>query len=333
MGLEIHYKEPGVYVEPREGIEIARTAVDAGFEGVWTGDHFLPWLDTYDHTQHVLPWFGALMAEIPDVPVGPSVTCPIIRYHPPILAQAIATLDNMYPGRFQFGVGTGEAVNEAFFLDGEWPDWGTRVEMLLEALDLMEDLWYDDAYRSHHGTHYDYEDVTLYTRPKTEVPVHWSGLGPRSCRIAGENGYHLLTLPPADADPLPDHVVENYHAGLREAGVDPADRHLTVQVSVNFGDPDALVSTIRENDWYLPLDTEMDNPDPRSIRSVAADRLAEMSDAELREIYHITEDPGEIVDLFEAYEAAGVTRVIVEPVGADPAETIATFEDAVLPTF
>ncbi|MFB6135660.1 MAG: LLM class flavin-dependent oxidoreductase [Halobacteriaceae archaeon] len=330
MALEVHYKEPGVYVEPREGIEIAKRAVGAGFEGVWTGDHFLPWLDTYDHTQHVLPWFGALMNEVPEVTVGPSVTCPMLRYRPPLLAQAVATLDNMYPGRFELGVGTGEAVNEAFFLDGGWPDWSTRAEMLLEALEVMDLLWDGDGFVSYRGEHFRYEDVKLYTRPKEEVPVLWSALGPRSCRLAGEFADGLLTIPGPEVETVADRVVENYRRGLERAGKAPSEGQITVQISANVGDPERYVEAVRENAWLLPLDTEMGNPDPRDIRRVAERRLAETSDRELLDLYNVTDDPEVLVDLFDRYDDSPVDRVIVEPLGADVEDTVAAFEDHVL---
>ena len=146
MGLEVHYNVFGCFRDPRADVELARDAVAAGFEGVWVGDHFMPWIDSRPYTHHVLPWLGTLLSEVPDVPVGTSVTCPTFRYRPPVLAQAVATIDNMYPGRFNLGVGVGEALNEAPFVDGEFPDWAEGADRLVEAIEVMRRLWAAEEY-------------------------------------------------------------------------------------------------------------------------------------------------------------------------------------------
>jgi G6PDH family F420-dependent oxidoreductase len=178
MGLSVHYNVYGCFRPPAADLDLAEAAVAAGFEGIWLGDHFHPWIDSRPYTHHVLPWLGALMQRIPDVPVGTSVTCPIIRYDPVLLAQAYATLDRLAPGRLNIGVGTGEALNEMPFHDGEWPSWGTRAEMLIEAIGLMRRLWSTDAYIDHDGDHYAYDAIKLHTRPVAPIDIHWAAWGP-----------------------------------------------------------------------------------------------------------------------------------------------------------
>lgn len=331
MSLEVHYNVYGCFRDPRADIELAKDAVEAGFEGIWIGDHFHPWIDSRPYTHHVLPWFGSLMAEIPDVPVGTSVTCPTMRYRPPVLAQALATLDNMYPGRFNLGVGTGEALNEEPFVDGEWPDWGTRAGMLIEAIHLMNRLWSEDEYLTHDGDYYRYEDITLYTRPKSDIDIHWAAWGPQSCRAAGRFADHLITAAPADL--IADQIVPNFREGLDEADRSFADADVTTEFAANYGDPDALVAEIRERGEHIPDDTELDNPDPRDVQRVADDELAAMSDAEIRDANAITDDPDVFVEKLTALEEAGVSRVLVGSNCGDPRETIAAFEEHVLPQF
>lgn len=328
MDLEIHYNVYGCYREPFEDIELAKEAVDAGFEGIWIGDHFLPWIDSRPYAHHAFSWFGALMSEVPDVPVGTSVTCPMLRYRPPLLAQAIATLDNMFPGRFEFGVGVGEALNEAHFVD-EYPDWSTRAEMMIEALDLMERLWNADQYVRHMGKHFEYERVKLYTAPKSDIPVHWAGWGPKSCRSAAKHADHLLTAAPAKT--IENQIIPNYREGLDEAGRSLSDVHVTNEIAVNFGEPDELVDSVRDRGDYLPISTEMYNPDPRSIQRIATNRLAEMSDEEIRSASNITDDPDAIVDQLRELADVGVTRVIVGSSVADPYRTIEMFKREVFP--
>jgi coenzyme F420-dependent glucose-6-phosphate dehydrogenase len=331
MALEIHYNVFGCFREPRADIDLAADAVAAGFEGVWTGDHFMPWIDSRPYTHHVLPWLGTLLSEVPDVPVGTSVTCPTFRYRPPVLAQAVATIDNMYPGRFNLGVGVGEALNEAPFVDGAFPDWTEAADRLAEAIEVMRRLWNADEYVGYEGEHYQYRPTKLYTPPATEVPVHWAGYGPKSCRRAGEHADHLITA--ADPEHVADVVVPNFEAGLERAGRSLSDADLTTEFLANVGDPDDLVAEVRERGEYLPADTERDNPDPRDIQRVADERLAAMSDREVQEASTITDDPADLVAKLDALEAAGIDRVLVGSTCGDPRRTIAAFEEHVFPKF
>lgn len=320
----------GCFRSPREDVELAAAAVDAGFEGVWIGDHFVPWLDSRPYTHHFLPWIGALVNEIPDVPVGTTVTCPMLRYRPPLLAQAVATLDNTYPDRFHLGVGTGEALNEAHFLDGQWPDWHTRAEMLIEAIEVVELLWESDGYVSYDGEHFSYDDISLYTRPRTEIPIHWAALGPPSSEYAGRHADHLLTV--GGRERLEERILPNLERGLERAGRSPDDADVTVDYVVSVDDEDALVSDVRERGELIPVDA-LDEPNPRSILATARSRLADVSDAEVREEANVTDDPEDVIADLERLESTGVSRVLVGSRVGGPYRTIETFEDRVFPAF
>ncbi len=327
--MEIHYNVYGCFREPADDIALAKQAVESGFEGIWIGDHFLPWIESRPYTHHVFPWFGALMNEVPDVPVGTSVTCPMLRYRPPLLAQAIATLDNMYPGRFNLGIGVGEALNEAHFID-EWPDWGTRASMMIETIELFRELWDSSEYISFDGDHFQYDGIKLHTEPKTRLSIHWAGWGPTSCELAGKYADHLITA--ASPTQIRDNIIPPYRTGLSEAGRNLSDVDVTTEVGVNIGDPDDLVADIRERRELVPHG-ELDNADPRSIQAIADEELATMSDEEICEEHNITDDPQEVVELLKSYEQAGVTRVLVGSNCGDPYQTITKMENHVLPEF
>lgn len=325
--MEIHINVGGCFYPPAEEIEIAKKAVDAGFDGVWIGDHFHPWLDNRPYTHHVLPWLGALMNEVPDVTVGTSVSCPMYRYKPPVFAQAIATLDNMYPDRFELGVGVGEALNEAPFVDS-WPEWGTRARTLVETIELMRSLWNESGYISYSGEQLEYSDIKISTKPKTDIDIHWAAWGPKSSQLAGEHADHVLTA--AGPELIEDQVLPNFKKG-RE-GTDE-DYHVSTEIVANIGDPDELVAEARERGELIPADTELDNPDPRSIQSVADERLEGMSDEEVQEALLITDDASELIETFEAFEKAGVTRVLVTFNLGDPETAIEAFGKEVIPEF
>jgi len=328
--MELHFNVYGCFRTPQEDIDLARDAIDAGFEGIWIGDHFMPWIDSRPYAHHVFPWFGALMNEIPDVPVGTSVSCLMLRYRPPLFAQAIATLDNMYPGRFNLGVGVGEALNEHHFLD-EWPDWGTRARMLVESIDLMRELWTSKEYVSFDGDYFKYDSIKLYTQSHEDIPIHWAAWGPKSCELAGRFADHLLTA--GDPEFIADQVVPNFKQGLEMVNRELSTVDVTAEFAANVGNPDELVAEIRDRGEYLPIDTELDNPDPREIQSVADERLANMTDAEIRDEHNITDDTDDIITELKGLAEAGVTRVLVGPTCGDPRRTIEAFEDHVIPHF
>jgi len=331
MDIKLHYNVYGCFRDPRSDIDLAKDAIDAGFGGIWIGDHFHPWVDSRPYTHHAWTWLGSLMNEIPDVPVGTSVTCPMLRYKPPVLAQALASLGNMYPGRLHLGVGTGEALNELPFIDDEWPDWGTRAGMLIETIGLLRELWDSEEFVVHDEKYFEYEDIKLYTRPKGNIDVHWAAWGPQSCRAAGQYADHLIT----DASPelIRETIVPNFETGLERADRSRTDADVTTEMVANIGDPDELVAELRERGEYVPVDSELDNPDPRGTQSVANDRLAAMDDDELQDENNITDDPAEIVAEIEALADAGVDRVLVGSNCGDPHATLEAFKKEVIPHF
>jgi len=331
MGVEFHYYVPGCFNAPREDVELGKYAVERGFEGVWMGDHFLPWLDGREYTHQILPWFGAFMNEVPGATVGTFVTCPSFRYPPPVFAQALATLDNMYPGRFELGVGTGEALNEAPFVDGEWPDWDELADRLEESLAVIETLWEAEEYVSHDGEYYQYDDVRLYTRPREPLTTHWAAWGPRSAYRAGKLTGNLMTNAPPGL--IEDRLLPAFEDGLADGDRSRSAADVSTQLTAHVGDSEEIVAEIRRAGEHTPHDTELDNPDPRLIQATADEELAGMTDEEVREANNVTDDPTDLVEHVEALEAAGVTRVLLVSKVGNPRETIDAVADHVMPAF
>jgi G6PDH family F420-dependent oxidoreductase len=161
---------------PGDLVDQARRAEAAGFHALWISDHYHPWNDQQGHSAFVWSVIGAL-SEATRLPVTTGVTCPTVRIHPAIIAQAAATSAVLLEGRFNLGVGTGEALNE-HILGDRWPEADVRLEMLAEAVEVIRGLWQGGQY-SHHGRHYTVENARIYDLPDEPPPILVSGFGPR----------------------------------------------------------------------------------------------------------------------------------------------------------
>jgi G6PDH family F420-dependent oxidoreductase len=182
---------------PAELLAQARAAERAGFQGLWISDHYNPWNAEQGQSPFVWTVLGALAEATSDLRVTTAVTCPTVRIHPAIVAQAAATTAVMLDGRFLFGVGSGEALNEHIFGD-PWPTADLRLEMLEEAIELIRRLWSGETI-SHEGRHYHVEHARLYTLPEAPPPILVSGFGPKAAELAGRVGDgYCITMPDAE---------------------------------------------------------------------------------------------------------------------------------------
>lgn len=182
---------------PRALVVRARAAEEEGFEYLSISDHFHPWTGAQGHSPFVWSVLGAIAEVTEHIHVGVGVTCPIIRIHPAIIAQAAATTSLLFEGRFFLGLGTGEALNE-HILGDKWPIPEIRREMLVESIDIMRELWTGETL-DHHGDHYVVENARLYDPPDEHIPVILSAFGKDSAEVLAQraDGY-WGTSPDAD---------------------------------------------------------------------------------------------------------------------------------------
>ncbi len=178
---------------PAQLIDQAQRAEAAGFESLWISDHFHPWTDEQGQSAFVWSMIGAI-SQVCSLPITTAVTCPTIRIHPAIVAQAAATSAVLTRGKFALGVGSGEALNE-HVTGARWPTTATRLEMLEESLEVMRELW-RGGFVEHHGTHYTVEDARIYTLPDEPPPIYVSGFGPKAAELAGRIGDGFVTVSP-----------------------------------------------------------------------------------------------------------------------------------------
>jgi G6PDH family F420-dependent oxidoreductase len=182
---------------PVEIVEQAMRAEDAGFDFVEVSDHFHPWVGEHEHSGFAFSMLAAIASRTSSLGLATGVTCPLIRYHPAIVAQAAATTAILSGGRFTLGVGAGERLNEHVVGAG-WPAVSTRHEMLREALEIIRLLW-SGGYHSYDGKHLRLEDARVFDLPEDLPDIAVAAGGPEAARLAGELGDALfVTEPRAD---------------------------------------------------------------------------------------------------------------------------------------
>ncbi len=198
--------------DPRSLVRNAVLAEQAGFELAVFSDHYHPWLPSQHHSPFTWSVLGAVAQATERMELATMVTCPIIRYHPAIVAQAAATVAVLSEGRFTLGLGAGERLNEHVVGAG-WPPAEVRHEMLAEAIEVIRLLWSSPGYVSHRGRHFTVEDAKVFDLPETPVEIFVAASGDESVALAAGAADGVCSTDP-DAE-----LVANYVAagGQKEA--------------------------------------------------------------------------------------------------------------------
>jgi G6PDH family F420-dependent oxidoreductase len=303
---------------PLELVEQARMAQRAGIDRVWISDHYHPWNDRQGQSPFVWSVIGALATATPGLHATTAVTCPTVRIHPAVLAQAAATSAVMLEGRFSFGVGSGEALNE-HILGTHWPEADVRLEMLEEAIEVMRGLWGGGQF-SHRGRHYTVENARIYTLPDDPPPVLVSGFGPKSVDLAGRIGDGYVTTMP-DADLLARFRSAGGEGKLSQGGT-----------KVCWGPDEAeCVKTVHRLWPNEGLSGELAQVLPTPAHF---DQATELVTAELTaESVSCGPDTERIVATFQEFADAGYDELYVAQIGPRQSEFFEVLERDVLPHF
>jgi G6PDH family F420-dependent oxidoreductase len=313
--------------DPAEFKNCVMLSEKLGFDAVWLGDHFMPWVHSSNKSAYVWSLLGSSLEATKEIRIGPYVTTPIgARYHPAIIAQASATLDNMYPGRFLMSVGTGEAVNETPFFHG-WPSWAERMERLIEGVQLMRKLWSSESYFDFEGKYFRANQIFLYCKPQTKLKVYFSGVGVKAANYSGKYGDGLITL--SSHNPLEkcrDKIFPSFDEGAQSEGKNPHELEKIVSLSFTMRDP-ADFSKSERRYAGISAKNSVDNPDPRKIEQMGRD----MQEDELFRTTAFCEKWSDVVELIWKYKEIGVTQMVLQP-GANK-KVIKTFAEKILPSF
>ena len=312
IGHKLSSEEHG----PTALVEYATMTERSGFDYASVSDHYHPWVTAQGESPHVWTALGGIATATDVLPVWTGVTCPTIRIHPAIIAQAAATTAAMFDGRFTLGLGTGENLSE-HILGNRWPPHAVRLEMLEEAVAVMRSLW-TGTNVIHHGRHYTVENARLFTLPDEPPTIAIAADGPRTARAAGRLDAGLITVSP---DP---ELVDAYESTASDPG--PVYGETTVCWAE---DEAAAVETAHEV-WpqtALPGDLTWDLPTPAHFEQATS----EVSPEDVAASVACGPDPETHLEQIEPYLEAGFDHVTVHQVGPDQEGFLSFYGEEVLP--
>jgi coenzyme F420-dependent glucose-6-phosphate dehydrogenase len=308
--------------QPEVLVEHAVLAERAGFDVVTGADHFHPWVDDVSASSFVWSWFGAVAQATSRVELATSVTAPLFRYHPGLIAQAAATIDRLSGGRFILGVGTGEAINEAP-LGYEFPGYRERIARMEEALRIIHGLL-DGEKLDIDGDYYQARTAKLYSPPTGRVPVWMAAGGPKSATFAGEHAEGLITSVKDPADAL-EKVIEPYRTAAAARGADTTIM-ATRWVVLASNDDEAWEALAAMRGLRAPGRLEVADPMVLRERADAMDRK------EILDKYTVVRDLEQLVEAYRPLvRDVGADYVAIQVASTDPAATIEQVGAEVLP--
>lgn len=228
---------------PTDLINYSKAAEDHGWTALMVSDHFQPWTPEQGQSPFAWSLMGAL-GYATKLRFGTGVTPPGYRYHPAILAQAAATLEAMFPGRFYLGLGAGEALNE-HIVGNYWPEPVARLEILAEAIEVIRKLFSGKIVK-HKGTYFNLESTKLYTMPQSPPPIYVATSGPVNAERTGRTCDGIITV--GAADEKIKMLLDRFEKGAREAGKDPSTMPRILQLHVSWAatDEEAVQNAVKE---------------------------------------------------------------------------------------
>jgi coenzyme F420-dependent glucose-6-phosphate dehydrogenase len=294
----------------------AAAAEEAGFDFATISDHFHPWTDRQGQSPFVWGVLGAIAQTTERMTVGTAVTCPTIRVHPTLVAQAAATAAQLMPGRFWLGVGTGENLNE-HIVGRRWPSVRERRDMLEEAIDVIRQLW-SGQMTTHVGPHVHVHDARIYSMPEEPPPIMVGATGTKSAELAGRLGDGLIGTAP----------IEETVRAFERAGGAGKPRFGMVHVCWAHDEPAAL--RIARELWpnaAIPGELGQELPLPRHFEQAAK----QVTEEQVAETVVCGPDAGRHVQRIREYLDAGYDRVFVHQVGVEQAGFLRLYADEVIP--
>jgi len=287
---------------PNEVVRQTVRAEEAGFDFVELSDHYHPWLDVQGHSGFTWSMLGAMAARTERIGLVTGVTCPMIRYHPAVIAQAAATVQILSGNRFTLGVGSGERLNEHVVGQG-WPAVHVRHQMLTEALEIITLLW-QGGYRTYEGRHLQLEDARVFDLPDQLPVIAVASGGHNASALAAEHGGGLFATEPRSD------LVEAY----RDAG-GKGPRYAEVPMAWAPDEESAAQTALETSRWAVTgwkVMSELPNP----VNFDAASATVTLED--IKQQFSCGPDVDRHVQQVQPYVDAGFDHIVLQNAGPDP---------------
>jgi G6PDH family F420-dependent oxidoreductase len=313
---EMGYVLSSEEMSPNDMVRNARRAEEVGFTTSWISDHYHPWIDEQGQSAFVWSVIGGIAATTEQIRLGTGVTCPTIRIHPAIIAQATATLAAMMEGRFWFGIGSGENLNE-HILGDHWPPTDIRLEMMEEAVQVIRLLW-EGGNKRHYGKHYTVENARLYTLPDEPPPIYVSAFGPKAIEVAARIGDGYVGTAPE-----PDLI----SAFTEKAG---EDKPCLGEMKVCWHEDESEARRMVHRLWPnlgLPGELAQELATPKHFEQAVSIVTEEM----VADTPPCGPDPELYLESIRQYEEAGYDEIYMHQIGPDQEGFFRFYEQEILP--
>jgi coenzyme F420-dependent glucose-6-phosphate dehydrogenase len=325
--LKLGYKASAEQFGPRELVDYAVLAEELGYDSVVVSDHFQPWRHDGGHAPFSFSWLAAVGERTSSIELGTSVVAPSYRYHPGIVAQAMATLGCLYPERVFLGIGTGEAMNETP-LGVDWPEQKERFQRLKEAALLMKELWTDERV-SFEGKYFQTDNATIYDRPPGGVPLYIAASGPAAARLAGRLADGFITTSGKAPELYADKLIPAVREGAEKEGRSMSEIELTIEMKVSF-DSDRRRAMEDTRNWgalALTPEEKVGVEDPIEMQRLADELPAERAASR----WIVSDDPRDQVAAIQPYLDLGFTHLTFHFPGEDQERALRLYAQEVLP--
>lgn len=302
---------------PIELVKFAQLAEQANFTFATISDHYHPWLDAQGQSPFVWSTIGAISQVTKKIMLGTAVTCPTMRIHPAIIAQAAATSASLLPDRFFLGVGTGENLNE-HILGTCWSSHEVRSAMLEEALEVIRELW-KGKNTNYYGNFYVVENARIYTLPEKPIPVFVAAEGPKMASLAGKIGDGLISTTP-DAS-----LIEKFREGGKNNGLP-----CYCQVTVCYDEDEAKARKTAHKQWPIPAipgDLNRELSIPQYFEATAS----LVTEEKVAEQVACGPDPKKHLEAIQKYIDAGFKKISIHNIGFNQEGFFKFYKEKIIP--
>ena len=313
---------------PDDLLRQAVEAEQAGFDGICGSDHTAPWWEPGNPAPaacgNVWVWLGAVGNATRRIPIGTGVTGIVHRYNPLVVAQQVATLEAMFPGRAFLGVGSGESMNEVP-AGMRWPDAAEQLARTEEALEIIRRLLHRETV-DFEGRYFRAKDARLHVEYERIPPIYLSAFYEGAAELAGRLADGVWTL--GDPQKAPK-VIAAYRRGCEQAGREPGEIILQGVFSWAEDDETAFESA---REWKGTMVDEHYVCDVHDPAQIYRNGESEVPDEEFRAQIIASSDPSTHVERIKTLQKLGATTMVLMNVsGADPHGAISVYGENVLP--